>query len=69
MKAASSTSRVISVLKGVYGWSACRRNRMSMMIEPMAPTIMSGLRTRSLSDSTPKTMRATVSAPQYQMLR
>ena len=60
---------MISVVKPVIGWLAWRRKRMSITIEPSAPTSMSGLRTRSWSESTPNTMRATVSAPQNQALR
>ncbi len=39
---------------------------MSMTIAPMEPTSMNGLRTRNLSESTPKTIRATRSAHQNQ---
>ena len=34
---------------------------------PTAPTSMNGLRTLSLSESTPNTIRATMSAPQNQV--
>ena len=40
-----------------------------MAMAPTAPTSMNGLRTRSLSEKTPNTIRATASAPQNQTLR
>ena len=43
--------------------------KISMTIDPTAPTSMSGLRTLSTSERTPKTMRATMSAHQNQVLR
>ena len=57
------------VVKPVKGWVACFRKKTSITIEPTAPTSINGLRTRSLSESTPKTTRATASAPQNQVLR
>ncbi len=39
------------------------------MIEPTAPTSISGFLTRSLSEMMPKTIRATASALQNQMFR
>ncbi len=39
-----------------------------MTMAPMAPTSMNGLRTFNLSESTPNTIRATMSAAQNQVL-
>ena len=42
---------------------------MSVTIAPIAPTSMSGFRTRSRSDTHPTTMSETMSAPQNQAFK